>query len=178
VREFEGKREEVRVMVAEAEAAISAGDVSGALARLKRVPQTSPHYARACVAMAEIHLKHRQDSAAYIKCYLHLVVSSTDLCGVCAAGRLQGAPASASDSAVRPRHGHWLPAAWCAATLQEKNGDCDAHCLLAEAYMAIQEPDKAAAAYEVRHHLARVHHAPWRVSLCAIATCLPRVLPA
>lgn len=74
VREFEGTREELRVVVADSEAAVSSGDVDGALARLQRVPQSSPHYARACVAMAQIHLKHRQDAAAYIACYQHLLV--------------------------------------------------------------------------------------------------------
>lgn len=75
VREFEGTTEEVSIMVADCEASISLGDVAGAVQRLKQVPSSSPHYARACVAMAEIHLKHRKDKAAYIKCYLHLVVS-------------------------------------------------------------------------------------------------------
>jgi tetratricopeptide repeat protein 21B len=75
VREFEGTSEEVSIMVADCEASIAGGDVSGALQRLKGVPETSPHYVRACIAMAEIHLKHRKDSSAYIKCYLHLVVS-------------------------------------------------------------------------------------------------------
>jgi tetratricopeptide repeat protein 21B len=75
VREFTGTREEVRVMVADCEAAIAVGDVAGALQRLRRVPESSPHYTRARVAMAEIYLKHRQDRAAYIQCYLDLVVS-------------------------------------------------------------------------------------------------------
>jgi hypothetical protein len=75
VREFEGTSEEVSIMVADCEASISLGDVAGAVQRLKQVPNASPHYARACVAMAEIHLKHRKDKAAFIKCYLHLVVS-------------------------------------------------------------------------------------------------------
>lgn len=79
VQAFEGTQEGVRVMVADCEAAIAAGDLGGALARLERVPQSSPHYARACVAMAEIHLKHRGDKAACIKCYLHLVVSRQTL---------------------------------------------------------------------------------------------------
>lgn len=34
--------------------------------------------------------------------------------------------------------------------LQEKTPDYDSYCLLAEAFLAIQEPDKAARAYEVR----------------------------
>jgi hypothetical protein len=38
----------------------------------------------------------------------------------------------------------------CAAlNLQEKTPDYDSYCLLAEAFLAIQEPDKAARAYEV-----------------------------
>jgi tetratricopeptide repeat protein 21B len=81
VREFTGTREEVRVMVADCEAAIAGGDVAGALQRLRRVPESSPHYTRARVAMAEIYLKHRQDRAAYIQCYLDLVVSvAGDVC--------------------------------------------------------------------------------------------------
>lgn len=76
VGQFEGTSEGVSIMVADCEAAIAAGDVSGALQRLEQVPQSSPHYARACVAMAEIHLKHRKDEAAFIKCYLHLAVST------------------------------------------------------------------------------------------------------
>lgn len=74
MQEFEGTSEEVSIMVAHCEASIAGGYVAGALQRLKSVPATSPHYVRACVAMAEIYLKHRKDSAAYIKCYLHLVV--------------------------------------------------------------------------------------------------------
>lgn len=74
VREFEGTSEEVSIMVADCEASISADDVAGALQRLQQVPPTSPHYTRACVAMAEIHLKHLRDKAAYISCYQHLVV--------------------------------------------------------------------------------------------------------
>ncbi|KAF6259487.1 intraflagellar transport protein [Scenedesmus sp. NREL 46B-D3] len=102
VREFKGTCEEVRVMVADCEAAIACGDVAGALQRLLRVPESSPHYTRARVSLAEIHLKHRQDRAAYIQCYLDLV---------------------------------------------ETTPDCDSFCLLAEAFSAIQEPEKAANAY-------------------------------
>lgn len=77
VREFSGTREEVRVMVADCEAAIAGGDVTGALKRLRRVPESSPQYTRACVAMAEIYLKHKRDQAAYIQCFLDMVVSTT-----------------------------------------------------------------------------------------------------
>lgn len=43
------------------------------------------------------------------------------------------------------------------AVVQEKSPDYDSYCMLAEAYMALQEPDKAAAAYEVRITLCK----PW-----------------
>jgi hypothetical protein len=33
--------------------------------------------------------------------------------------------------------------------LQDKSPNYDSYCMLAEAYMSLQEPDKAAAAYEV-----------------------------
>jgi hypothetical protein len=39
-----------------------------------------------------------------------------------------------------------LPVVSC---LQEKTPDYDSYCLLAEAFLAIQEPEKAARAYEV-----------------------------
>ena len=37
-------------------------------------PQESPHYVKARMAMADIYLRHRKDKAAYIKCYMDLVV--------------------------------------------------------------------------------------------------------
>jgi tetratricopeptide repeat protein 21B len=67
VREFEGTAEEVRVTVADCELAIAAGDVEGALQRLRRVPPSSAHYAKARCAMADIFLRHRHDRAAYIR---------------------------------------------------------------------------------------------------------------
>jgi hypothetical protein len=42
----------------------------------------------------------------------------------------------------------WTSIATC-CVLQDKNPDYDSYCMLAEAYMSLQEPDKAAAAYEV-----------------------------
>ncbi len=53
--------------VADCELAIAAGDVEGALQRLRRVPPGSQHYAKARCAMADIYLRHRHDRAAYIR---------------------------------------------------------------------------------------------------------------
>jgi hypothetical protein len=44
-------------------------------AQLRKIPNTSPHYLRARMAMADIYLKHRKDKGHYIKCYMDLVVS-------------------------------------------------------------------------------------------------------
>lgn len=41
--------------------------------------------------------------------------------------------------------------------MQEKSPEYDSHCMLAEAYMKLQEPDKAAAAYEVWSSLPSKH---------------------
>ncbi|KAF8072682.1 TTC21B [Scenedesmus sp. PABB004] len=148
VREFEGTREEARVMVADCEAAIAGGDVGGALARLRRVPASSPHYARARVAMAGIHLSHRRDRAAYVRCFLDLVVRLPALAR--AGARADGRPASCPARLGGELPGLGAPerAARPPARPQERTPDYDSHCRLAEAFLAIQEPDKAARAYE------------------------------
>ena len=42
--------------------------------QLRKIPNTSAHYTKARMAMADIYLKHRKDRAAYIKCYMDLAV--------------------------------------------------------------------------------------------------------
>ncbi|KAG1671374.1 hypothetical protein FOA52_002984 [Chlamydomonas sp. UWO 241] len=103
MREFEGTGEEVRVTVADSELAIARGDVEGALKKLRKIPDISPHYTKARMAMADIFLRSRKDKASYIKCYLDLV----DLAA-----------------------------------------DYDTYCMLGEAFMQIQEPEKAVRAFE------------------------------
>ncbi|KXZ45770.1 hypothetical protein GPECTOR_50g563 [Gonium pectorale] len=103
IREFEGTSEEVRVTVADCELAIARGDVEGALKKLRRIPNTSPHYIKARMAMADIYLRHRKDKTAYIKCYMDLV---------------------------------------------DHTPDYDSYCMLGEAFMQIQEPEKAVRAFE------------------------------
>ena len=76
--EFQGTTEEVRVMIANCELALLRGDTNRALKMLIRVPPDSPHYARAKMALAKIHLEKRNDKAAYIKCYEDLAAHSGD----------------------------------------------------------------------------------------------------
>lgn len=66
--------------------AIARGDVEGALKKLRKIPNTSPHYTRARMAMAEIYLKHRKDKTSYIKCYLDLVDLAADYDTYCMLG--------------------------------------------------------------------------------------------
>lgn len=42
--------------------------------QLRKIPNTSAHYTKARMAMAQIYLKHRKDKLAYIKCYKGLAV--------------------------------------------------------------------------------------------------------
>ena len=76
--EFQGTTEEVRVMIANCELALLKGDTNRALKMLIRVPPDSPHYARAKMALAKIHLEKRNDKGAYIKCYEDLVGQAGD----------------------------------------------------------------------------------------------------
>eukprot|EP00798_Chlamydomonas_sp_ICE-L_P019308 gene19309-25961_t len=119
IREFEGTSEEVRVTVADSEMAIARGDVEGALKKLRRIPDTSPHFTKARMAMADIYLKHRKDKLSYVKCYLDLV---------------------------------------------DRNGDYDSYCMLGEAFMQIQECEKAVKSFE-----SALEFAPRDSELVAIA---------
>lgn len=76
VDEFKGTSEEVRVTVADCQLALDRGDQEGALKKLRRIPQASPHYIRAQTAMADIYLTHRKDKERYIQCYIDLKVTT------------------------------------------------------------------------------------------------------
>jgi tetratricopeptide repeat protein 21B len=76
--EFQGTAEEVRVMIANCDLALLRGDTNRALKMLIRVPPDSPHYARAKMALAKIHLEKRNDKAAYVKCYEDLAAQMGD----------------------------------------------------------------------------------------------------
>ncbi|KAI8469287.1 MAG: intraflagellar transport protein [Monoraphidium minutum] len=101
VKEFAGSSEEVRVALADCEMAIARGDVEGVVARLQAVPVASPHYARARTALAGVHLRHRRDRAAYIRCYLDLVDKSPDYDSYCMLGDAGAGSAQEPEKAVR-----------------------------------------------------------------------------
>ena len=67
--EFKGTTEEVRVMIAQCELAMSKGESNDALKMLEQVSEDSPHFAKAKIALAKIHLEKRNDEEAYMRCY-------------------------------------------------------------------------------------------------------------
>merc|ERR1719262_1823958 len=71
--EFAGSPEEVTVLVVNADLAIQKGEVDQALSMLKAMPPSSPYYAAAKRAMADIFLKHRKDKRAFARCYKDIV---------------------------------------------------------------------------------------------------------
>jgi tetratricopeptide repeat protein 21B len=71
--EFANTAEEVTILVCNAELAIQKGEVEQALSMLKAMPATSPYYAAAKRAMADIYLKHRKDKRAFARCYKDIV---------------------------------------------------------------------------------------------------------
>ena len=103
-REFHGTPAHAQIIIVDADLALKRGDVHAALKLLQGVGPDSPHYIKARVAAANIHLTHRHDKKNFIRYFVEL---------------------------------------------KEKNKDSVAmHCMLAEAYMRLQEPDQAVLAYQ------------------------------
>jgi tetratricopeptide repeat protein 21B len=100
---FRGTAEEVRVTIANCELALGRGDVDGALAMLRVVPQESPHFLKAKMATADIYLRKRNDKRMFAQCYQELV---------------------------------------------DLHPDPQTFMMLGEAYMQIQEPERAVESYE------------------------------
>ncbi|XP_040296219.1 tetratricopeptide repeat protein 21B [Bufo bufo] len=103
INEFSGTPEELRVMIANAELALTHGDVDQALSMLRNVSPEQPYYVQTKEKMADIYLQHRKDKKLYISCYRDLV---------------------------------------------EKIPGSHTYLLLGDAYMNIQEPEKAIEIYE------------------------------
>uniref|UniRef100_H2Y5V1 Tetratricopeptide repeat protein 21B n=1 Tax=Ciona savignyi TaxID=51511 RepID=H2Y5V1_CIOSA len=100
---FQGTPEEMRVKIANAELAVTRGDIEQALSSLNSITPDQPFYAQAKEKMAHIYLHHRKDKKLFTSCYRELV-------------KLDPSP--------------------------------HACLLLGDAYMSIQEPEKAIEVYE------------------------------
>lgn len=59
-KEFTGTNEELRVTITKCNFAIRKGDAEKAMEQLSSIPQDSPQYLRAKMALADVHLKQRR----------------------------------------------------------------------------------------------------------------------
>lgn len=57
------------MLVANSELAIKRGDYDAAIAMLSNVPPSSPAFAKAQMAKADIYLQYRKDKHLYARCY-------------------------------------------------------------------------------------------------------------
>nr|DBA19793.1 TPA: hypothetical protein GDO54_015570 [Pyxicephalus adspersus] len=103
INEFTGTAEELRLMIANAELALTHGDVEQALSMLRNISPEQTYFVQAKEKMADIYLQHRKDKKLYVSCYRDLV---------------------------------------------EKVPSSHTYLLLGDAYMNIQEPEKAIDVYE------------------------------
>nr|XP_027801918.1 tetratricopeptide repeat protein 21B isoform X1 [Marmota flaviventris] len=69
IHEFSGTSEELRVTIANADLALTQGDVERALNMLRNVTAEQPYFIEAKEKMADIYLKHRKEKMLYITCY-------------------------------------------------------------------------------------------------------------
>ncbi|KAM4687801.1 tetratricopeptide repeat protein 21A [Discoglossus pictus] len=72
LHEFSGTPEEIRVIVANADLALSKGDVELALNMLRNITPNQPYYIEVKEKMATIYLHNRKDKRLYIGCYREL----------------------------------------------------------------------------------------------------------
>ncbi|XP_053327438.1 tetratricopeptide repeat protein 21B [Spea bombifrons] len=103
INEFSGTPEGLRLMIANAELALTHGDVEHSLSMLRDVSPEQPYFLQAKEKMADIYLHYRKDKKLYASCYRDLV---------------------------------------------EKLPSSHSYLLLGDAYMNIQEPEKAIDVYE------------------------------
>lgn len=69
INEFSGTPEELRVMIANADLAISQADVEQALTMLRHITPEQPYFVQAKEKMADIYLQYRKDKKLYAGCY-------------------------------------------------------------------------------------------------------------
>ena len=74
--EFMGTVEELRITVANAELALSKGEVDSAINILRAITPAQPYYLQAREKMANIYLHHRKDKKMFAQCYREVVEKS------------------------------------------------------------------------------------------------------
>ncbi|XP_015840637.1 tetratricopeptide repeat protein 21B [Tribolium castaneum] len=73
VEEFQGTPEEARILILSADHAVKRKNVQGAIDLLNKVKPNETYYLQARTKLADILLKHRLDSYAYLQCYQDMV---------------------------------------------------------------------------------------------------------
>ncbi|XP_077159811.1 tetratricopeptide repeat protein 21A isoform X2 [Paroedura picta] len=72
INEFSGTPEKIRIIVANADLALSKGEVDLALMMLRNITPSQPYYIEVKEKMAQIYLQIRKDKRLYIGCYCEL----------------------------------------------------------------------------------------------------------
>ncbi|XP_074856704.1 tetratricopeptide repeat protein 21B isoform X2 [Carettochelys insculpta] len=73
INEFTGTPEELRVVIANADLALSQGDIEQALTMLRNITSEQPYFVQAKIKMADIYLQYRKEKKLYASCYRDLV---------------------------------------------------------------------------------------------------------
>jgi tetratricopeptide repeat protein 21B len=71
--EFQGTREESRILLTNVDLSIKRGDINQAIENLIQIKSDQAYYVQAREKLAEIYLKHRRDKKLFIKTYKELV---------------------------------------------------------------------------------------------------------
>ena len=72
-----------QIIIVDADLALRRGDVQAALNLLRKVEKASPHYTKARVVAANIHLTHRHDKKVYIRYFEELKDENKDSIAAC-----------------------------------------------------------------------------------------------
>ena len=74
--EFQGTVEEIRITVANADLALTKGEIDSALNILRAITPSQPYYLQAREKMANIYLNYRKDKKMFAQCYREVVEKS------------------------------------------------------------------------------------------------------
>lgn len=82
---FEGTSEQARIVILNADHAVSNKNVQHAIDLLSKIKSDEPYYLEAKAKLANIYLQHRRDKRAYLQCY-HEIVANTGAEGLVSLG--------------------------------------------------------------------------------------------
>jgi tetratricopeptide repeat protein 21B len=146
--EFFGTPAHAQIVIVDSNLALKRGDVHTALSLLKGVSPESPHYIKAKMAAANIHLNHRHDRKTYLRYFQDLVAKNADSvamqCLLAEAHMKLQDPASAVEAYQKAR------------SLEEKQGastDSDLAAKIGRAFISSHDFSGAIQYLQVNYHL-------------------------